>query len=1020
MNAKQAIRALSDDSLLASFPKELLDRLAPSFQTRKVEASTLVARQGELADRLIIPIDVSLGLFTRTASGRREVVGRLAARRALSLSTVLRAGSHDYAAETEHAGTVLELPGPVFLSALSQFPDYRRYLERITGRRSIQSLARALRDASVGIDMIRRMIAALGEVEVGEGELVLGTEAAWILVDEGTCRLELDELGARSSLGGLSAGEFYGASSALIGARKARVVAESPVRAFVLAHDALAALATDPSLRRALIKEKPEVVRRMRAALVEIGERFTDVFQPPEDNVQLPPSLGEPWSAPPSAIRALEGLRARFEEDSGASALVALLRAHGRTATVAEVRRLLERSPPSFLDLAGVAERAGLVTHAGKVSGQRALERIELPALTVIGARFVVVYEAGKKSLCVFDPLSGPRILRRTDLEGRWTGAVLSASDPKPFLAGSNKRQAESKKVNDASRSLRYFKLLGGTEGLLLSAGSLSVLALLLSLLVPKLSGLIVDRAFAHRNLELLNVIAIGLVIINASTFVLNATRELISSQLASFVDWRLSTLVHRHTLGVNPSVHGDDRVGRALTRVSELRRVRESITTDLVDLGVQVIQGVGALTAVLFLSARLGLIAVVVAPLAYLQLTWVARRLRDGSAKMFDQSSRFQDLSAEQIEAIASIKSSDAELAARNRWEAVLVDGVNRQRDVLNASMAGQIGLRVIQEVARLVGLFLAVRMVLDRELTAGQALAATQYLGVALRPIFEIATKLDRLERVAVTVKRLDQLLGEPLEAEASLRAEPELLGRVSARGLAFRYDDGPMILEDVSFEAEPGQIIAIVGRSGSGKTTLARLIAGALHPSAGEIGFDGHDGRTLSRWAIKRAVGVVMQESQLFAGSIRDNIAYQDDRPDEGRVREASRLAGVHEFVREFPAGYDTYLAEGGLGLSGGQRQRVCLARALYRDPKVLVLDEATSALDVESERIISANMREILRGRTAIVIAHRLNTVKNADLILVLDGGRVIERGSHSELMAERGHYHALFSQQLSQL
>ncbi|HEY0192807.1 MAG TPA: ATP-binding cassette domain-containing protein, partial [Kofleriaceae bacterium] len=263
--------------------------------------------------------------------------------------------------------------------------------------------------------------------------------------------------------------------------------------------------------------------------------------------------------------------------------------------------------------------------------------------------------------------------------------------------------------------------------------------------------------------------------------------------------------------------------------------------------------------------------------------------------------------------------------------------------------------------------------------------------------------------------------ELFMHPLEDDETAAVRPEIPfdGAITARDLTFAYGDGTPVLRGVSFEIKSGQTIAIVGRSGSGKTTLAKLLHGALRPTSGELFFDDQDSRSLSLPAIRRNVGIVLQDSQLFAGTITENIAYGDDRPELARVQDAARLAAAHDFIMSFPARYNTYLAEGGLGLSGGQRQRVSIARALFRSPRVLIMDEATSALDGESERAIIANMPDILRGRTGIVIAHRLTTVKHADRILVIDDGQIVEDGSHDELVAKRGLYHSLFDRQFHQ-
>ncbi|MFL5581483.1 MAG: ABC transporter ATP-binding protein, partial [Gemmatimonadaceae bacterium] len=243
--------------------------------------------------------------------------------------------------------------------------------------------------------------------------------------------------------------------------------------------------------------------------------------------------------------------------------------------------------------------------------------------------------------------------------------------------------------------------------------------------------------------------------------------------------------------------------------------------------------------------------------------------------------------------------------------------------------------------------------------------------------------------------------------------------LEGRVTFRGLTFRYGgpESPAILDNVSFDVAPNQKVAIVGRSGSGKTTLIKCLAGLLEPSDGGIHYDGVELRTLNYRDLRRNIGFVLQENHIFNDTIARNIGFGEQEPDMDAVLWAARAANAHEFIERLPLGYDTKIGESGLALSGGQRQRVAIARALYHRPPILVFDEATSALDSESERAVQDNLDRLLENRTAFIIAHRLSTVRNADTIVVLEQGRVVEQGSHDELLRRQGLYNYLCSQQL---
>jgi ATP-binding cassette subfamily B protein len=291
-----------------------------------------------------------------------------------------------------------------------------------------------------------------------------------------------------------------------------------------------------------------------------------------------------------------------------------------------------------------------------------------------------------------------------------------------------------------------------------------------------------------------------------------------------------------------------------------------------------------------------------------------------------------------------------------------------------------------------------------------------------LANAPIATLLAFWDRCQLASVNLTRLTDVVAEtPEQGEDHTGLVPvaTLAGHVGFHDVSFRYGgpDSPPILEGITFDVPAGTNVAIVGRSGSGKTTLIKCLAGLVQPSAGTITYDGLDVTTLDHGELRRQIGFVLQENFLFSDTIARNIAFGDDEPDMARVEWAAKLANAHSFVARLPLGYDTKVGEAGLLLSGGQRQRIAIARAVYRRPPIIVFDEATSALDTESEKAVQANMGRLLEGRTSFVIAHRLSTIRNADVILVLEQGRLVEHGTHDELMARKGLYFYLCSQQL---
>lgn len=311
---------------------------------------------------------------------------------------------------------------------------------------------------------------------------------------------------------------------------------------------------------------------------------------------------------------------------------------------------------------------------------------------------------------------------------------------------------------------------------------------------------------------------------------------------------------------------------------------------------------------------------------------------------------------------------------------------------------------------------LWIGAHLVIEQSLSVGQLIAFNMFAGRVSGPILRLVQLWQDFQQARISVARLGDILNTPTEPGLSpgRSSLPSLKGAVSLHHVSFRYAPGiPEALRSVSIDVEPGQVIGIVGRSGSGKSTLARLIQRLYVPESGEVRVDGIDLAQVDPTALRRQIGVVLQENVLFNRSVRDNIALADPGLPLEPIIHAAKMAGAHEFILALPHGYDTVIAEHGANLSGGQRQRIAIARALVTNPRILIFDEATSALDYESERIIQDNMRLICHGRTVFIIAHRLTAVRHADRILVLDRGEIVEQGNHEQLLHKAGQYADLY-------
>jgi subfamily B ATP-binding cassette protein HlyB/CyaB len=459
--------------------------------------------------------------------------------------------------------------------------------------------------------------------------------------------------------------------------------------------------------------------------------------------------------------------------------------------------------------------------------------------------------------------------------------------------------------------------------------------------------------------------------------------------------------------------------VGDTVARVRELESIRNFITGSAVTLVIDLFFTFVFFAVMYYYSTALTFVVLGTIPFYILLAVFVTPILRARLHEKFNRGAENQSFLVETIHGIQTLKASAVEPQSQRRWEEQLSGYIRASFRAANLSnIAGQTA-SFINKLTTLLILWIGARLVINGELSVGQLVAFNMLAGRVSSPILRLTQLWQDFQQAGISVQRLGDILNvTPEPAYAPGRASlPRLEGRVSFEGVTFRYrPDGPEVLREVSFRVNPGEIIGIVGRSGSGKSTLTKLIQRLYVPERGRVLVDGVDLALVDTVWLRQNIGVVLQENFLFNRSVRENIALSDPALPMERVMMAAKLAGAHEFILELSQGYDTVVGEHGCTLSGGQRQRLAIARALITNPRILILDEATSALDYESEAIIHQNMRYICKDRTVFIIAHRLNAVRNAHRILVIDKGEIVESGTHNDLIEASGYYARLYSHQ----
>ncbi len=547
----------------------------------------------------------------------------------------------------------------------------------------------------------------------------------------------------------------------------------------------------------------------------------------------------------------------------------------------------------------------------------------------------------------------------------------------------------------------------------------LSLLLQFLGLLGPFFTMMIIDLVLSHRNVGTLGVLVSGMIIVALFQQWMTALRSYLFVNTTNKIDVTLSQQLFRKVTELPVRFFDKWQVGDIVQRMGELETIRSFLTGQALTFVLDAIFSIVYLTVMYLFSPTLSHIIWVTIPLFILVNAIVAPIFRKRLNEQFLLGSKQQSFSIEAITGVRTVKTMGVEKTFVERYEEVLARYVKSALSVLNvANASGSIGM-FLQLAFNVSLLWIGADLVINGQISVGELIAFQMLAGSVIGPILNIVNMWQSFQQISVSITRLGDIMNEKSEPafDPNRTTLPSLQGEVVFDKVNFRYNpDGKNILTDISLKIPAGAHVGIVGRSGSGKSTLTRLVQRLYVPDSGRVLIDGVDIAQVETAWLHRQIGVVLQENFLFAGTIKENIAITMPNISEEAIMKAAQLAGVDSFAKDMPHGYETFVGERGSLLSGGQRQRVAIARALLLDPRILIFDEAASALDTESEQHILANMKDIARGRTTITIAHRLSTVKECDAIVALDHGKIMEIGTHEELMAKKGYYYHLYASQ----
>ena len=646
------------------------------------------------------------------------------------------------------------------------------------------------------------------------------------------------------------------------------------------------------------------------------------------------------------------------------------------------------------------------------------VNRLKAPAMIAWQDSFAIIYRITEQDLVLAVPEKGLIKKRAADFAEIWgqRGQVLLLEPP---------RGAQREKFG-----FRWFlPAVYKYRGILTQVFIASFFVQLFALANPLITQVIIDKVLVQRSPDTLDVL--GALLLGVALFeaLLTLLRTYLFVDTTNRIDLGLGSEVISHLLRLPLNYFDRRRVGELAGRINELENIRKFLTGTALTVVLDAVFSVVYIAVMFVYSWQLSLVALATVPFfAFLTLfvsPIVRRQLRHKAERYAD----VQSYLVEVLSGIQTVKSQNIELKSRWQWQERYAKYISAGfKSVLTFSTAGSIST-FLNKLSGLLILWFGAGMVLstassDNPFTLGQLIAFRIIAGYVTSPLLRLIQLWQNFQETGLSIERLSDVLDAAPEADEANRQNipmPDVRGAVRYEEVSFRFNNnGPLQLTNVNLEFESGQFIGIVGQSGSGKSTLMKLLQRLYEPTSGRIQVDGYDISKVELYSLRRQLGVVLQDTLLFNGTVQENIGLTNPDATSDEIIEAAKIAVAHDFIMSLPQGYNTVVGERGSSLSGGQRQRIAIARTVLQRPKLLILDEATSALDYDSERQVCNNLASSFTGETVFFITHRLTTVRNADLIIMMDSGSVVEQGTHDELMGLKGRYYCLFQQQESQL
>jgi HlyB family type I secretion system ABC transporter len=776
---------------------------------------------------------------------------------------------------------------------------------------------------------------------------------------------------------------------------------------------------------------RPDTARLVGVPILEVedlsGDLTSSYYNP---TVFSPTNLGIPYApdrpeegevGPVEAVQGTKGklvfVRGKGIQDSTLACfkmLAKYFRLNFKQDTINRIltNQLRSGNGISLQTCGAIAEMQGLTAQLLRMPTD-SIGKLQVPALIPWQESFAIVYEVSDRELTVAIPEVGIRRYKVSVFKEMW-GAQGEVLLLQPTKTASQEKFGLSWFVPSLKKHQRV----------LIEVLVASLFVQLFGLANPLMTQLIIDKVLMQNSPATLNTFGGLLVVMAIFEAFITAIRTNLFVDTTNRIDLVLGSEIIDHLLRLPLNYYEKRPVGELSTRVNELENIRQFLTGTALTVVLDSIFSVVYIVVMLYYSPLLTLVAMATLP-AFALLTWIVspvirRQLRTKA----ERNAESQSYLVEVVGGIQTIKAQNIEMRSRWQWQQRYARYVSAGFKTAITSTSASAVSGFLNKLSGLLLLWVGAYLVLDGKLTLGQLIAFRIIAGYTTQPLLRLVQLWQSFQETALSLERLGDIIDTPQEVtedDASNIPMPAIEGAVKFEDLHFSFPGSPALqLNNINLSFTPGQFIGIVGLSGSGKSTLMKLIPRLYTPKSGRILIDGYDINKVELYSLRRQVGVVLQDTLLFNGTIQENIALTNPDATSEQIIEAAKTAAAHEFIMTLPSGYNTKVGERGSALSGGQRQRVAIARTVLQNPRLLVLDEATSALDYDSERQVCNNLAVAFQNRTVFFITHRLSAIKGADIIVMMDRGLVVEQGTHDELMAIKGRYYCLYQQQESQV